>query len=251
MLELTPRQWKRPRLDSRARGRLNRASERGPLVCLVSLSLFAQDGAPYSSSSNVGVLQVGGVEAFAEPAVDRSEHGARFVGRLVSRSRRARLIVARNSSDRASCDRATSRALPKSASAQLGWQISVRLAAERAPLPRHVRRCARRKLTLQREPRQPQCRSPQMHASANNPRNMDNPVFSSLFARSRRILFTPSGSGSVRSEEALHQHTVPYVLRKLRDLRKELQWPLPDRSRCRTHGERYRGIGYSKLRQLC
>ena len=86
----------------------------------VPIAVRLRWGALQFFEQRLGVLQVGGVEAFAEPAVDRSEHGARFVAAVGVAKRRARLIVARNSSDRASCYCATSRALRKSASASTG-----------------------------------------------------------------------------------------------------------------------------------
>ena len=55
-----------------------------------------------------GVFQVGGVQAFGEPAVDVGEHRARLVASALFASKRARLVVARSSHDLALCLRAIS-----------------------------------------------------------------------------------------------------------------------------------------------
>ena len=54
---------------------------------------------PQLVEERLGVLQIGGVEAFSEPVVDRGEVARASSWRLVSRSNRARLVVARNSHD--------------------------------------------------------------------------------------------------------------------------------------------------------
>ena len=52
---------------------------------------------PKFVEQRLGVLQIGGVEALGEPAVDFGEHRARFVATTLVASSRARLIVARSS----------------------------------------------------------------------------------------------------------------------------------------------------------
>ena len=67
------------------------------------------------------VLQVGGVEALGEPAVDVGEHRARFVARPCVASSRARLVVARSSQAFALIFCASAIASRKSASASSLW----------------------------------------------------------------------------------------------------------------------------------
>src|ERR1700730_8609390 len=80
VLELTPGQWKAPAPGFRRASRhLNRASERGHW-CVVSRSLFAQDEARLQLlHQRLGVLEIGGIEAFGEPIVDFGEHRPRFL----------------------------------------------------------------------------------------------------------------------------------------------------------------------------
>ena len=56
----------------------------------------------------LGVLEVGGVEAFGEPGEDRGKEGHRLLRPACCWRRRARLIAPRNSQDFAFCRRATS-----------------------------------------------------------------------------------------------------------------------------------------------
>ena len=88
----------------------------------------------------LGVLQIGGVEAFGEPAVDLGEHRARFVAEALSfraivrrrSSRRAMQLPALASSDqtaqKVSAIAAVLAASCSGLSPQLGGKISIELA---------------------------------------------------------------------------------------------------------------------------
>jgi hypothetical protein len=77
---------------------------------------FESSGAFEVGEEGAGGLQVGGVEAFGEPGVNRGEQGDRLLRPALLA---ARLIAARNSQDFAFCRRATSMAVSMAVSASL------------------------------------------------------------------------------------------------------------------------------------